>query len=248
MNATTQSTLALAQSSNTLTMSSREIAELVKSRHDSVKRTIERLSESGVIVQPPTVDEPGTDAMGRPRPISVYVFDLEHKRDSFVVVAQLSPEFTAALVDRWQELEGKQKFAVPTNLREALLLAADLEEKREAAEVRAIEAERTKALIGSRREATAMATASKEKRRADDLAVMMDYSRKYATVKRMQRLYPGQKFSWRSLKAASEELGIAPVRVFDHNYGEVCAYHDAAWRKAYDVGINQENADETGTV
>ncbi|EKG36121.1 putative phage related protein [Pseudomonas syringae pv. avellanae str. ISPaVe037] len=27
------------------------------------------------------------------------------KRDSFIVVAQLSPEFTAALVDRWQELE-----------------------------------------------------------------------------------------------------------------------------------------------
>lgn len=27
------------------------------------------------------------------------------KRDSYVVVAQLSPEFTARLVDRWQELE-----------------------------------------------------------------------------------------------------------------------------------------------
>ncbi|KAF1014473.1 MAG: hypothetical protein GAK31_01958 [Stenotrophomonas maltophilia] len=29
------------------------------------------------------------------------------KRDSIIVVAQLSPEFTARLVDRWQELEAK---------------------------------------------------------------------------------------------------------------------------------------------
>lgn len=28
-----------------------------------------------------------------------------NKRDTLVVVAQLSPEFTARLVDRWQELE-----------------------------------------------------------------------------------------------------------------------------------------------
>lgn len=39
-----------------LSMTSREIADLVGSRHDSVKRTIERLSESGVIQLPPTVE------------------------------------------------------------------------------------------------------------------------------------------------------------------------------------------------
>ena len=38
-----------------MTMSSREIADLVGARHDSVKRTIERLSD-GVISQPPLVD------------------------------------------------------------------------------------------------------------------------------------------------------------------------------------------------
>ena len=39
-----------------LTMSSREIADLVDSRHDSVKRTIERLVVQGVIESPPLVD------------------------------------------------------------------------------------------------------------------------------------------------------------------------------------------------
>ena len=38
------------------TMSSKQIADVVNSRHDSVKRTIERLAEKGVISQPPLVD------------------------------------------------------------------------------------------------------------------------------------------------------------------------------------------------
>lgn len=101
-------------------ITSTEIAELVGSRHDSVKRTIERLVEAGVIVQPPLVDEPGTDAMGRPRPVQVFRFSGEQgKRDSIIVVAQLSPEFTAKLVDRWQELESRASH--PLSPAEALL-------------------------------------------------------------------------------------------------------------------------------
>lgn len=78
-------------------MSSREIADLLECRHDNVKRTIERLADRGVIELPPLVEirtatNPGT----------AYLIG---KRDSYVIVAQLSPEFTARLVDRWQELE-----------------------------------------------------------------------------------------------------------------------------------------------
>ncbi|MGX4781695.1 hypothetical protein ACWCMT_09795, partial [Pasteurella multocida] len=52
---------------STLTMTSREIADLVEARHDSVKRTIDRLVLRGVIVRPPLVDEPIADMLGRPR-------------------------------------------------------------------------------------------------------------------------------------------------------------------------------------
>lgn len=81
------------------TMSSQEIADLVGSRHDKVKQSIERLVERGTISQPPVGDGP--------RSANGVVVQEYHviKRDSFIVVAQLSPEFTAALVDRWQELE-----------------------------------------------------------------------------------------------------------------------------------------------
>ncbi|MGX2974459.1 Rha family transcriptional regulator [Ursidibacter arcticus] len=109
-----------------ITMSSRDIAELVDARHDSVKRTIERLSDKGVIVRPPMVNEPIADMLGRSRTESVYHVG---KRDSYVIVAQLCPEFTARLVDRWQELENQQSPQIPQTLPEALRLAADLAEQ-----------------------------------------------------------------------------------------------------------------------
>lgn len=106
------------------TMSSREIAELVDSRHDSVKRTIEILSGKGVIVQPLAVDEQSPDTMGRPRTMQVYRLD---KRSSLIVVAQLCPEFTARIVDRWQELEAQAAAPAPAlpNYADALRQLAD---------------------------------------------------------------------------------------------------------------------------
>lgn len=87
----------------TQTMSSREIADLVEKRHDNVKRTIDSLAQAG-LVHPQIEDEPEADALGRTRVTKVYRVG---KRDSYVIVAQLSPEFTARLVDRWQELEAQ---------------------------------------------------------------------------------------------------------------------------------------------
>lgn len=109
-------------------MTSLEIAELVDKRHDNVKRTIETLIEKGVIASPQIEEKPTAG-----RPVSSYVFEGEQgKRDSIIVVAQLSPEFTARLVDRWQELEKQlnQPAQIPKTFAEALRLAADLEEQK----------------------------------------------------------------------------------------------------------------------
>lgn len=57
------------------------------------------------------VDEQSNDTMGRPRTTSVYQLD---KRSSLIVVAQLSPEFTARIIDRWQELEDQVSKPAPT--------------------------------------------------------------------------------------------------------------------------------------
>ena len=90
------------QSMNTL-----DISDLVQSRHDTVKQSTERLVERGVIAQPPMGSVVKT-VNGRDYETEVYVFTGEQgKRDSIIVVAQLCPEFTARLVDRWQELEAQ---------------------------------------------------------------------------------------------------------------------------------------------
>ena len=115
------------------TMSSIEIAELVEARHDNVKRTIQTLAGRGVITLPQyeEVSNPGPG----PKLIGAYRLG---KRDSFVVVAQLSPEFTGRVVDRWQELEAQvaqqpqaPAFALPKTFAEALRLSADLQEANE---------------------------------------------------------------------------------------------------------------------
>ncbi|MEG9624954.1 phage antirepressor KilAC domain-containing protein [Pseudomonas guariconensis] len=113
-----------------MSMTSLDIAELVRSQHANVKISIERLMDRGVI-QGIALQELSTPSG---QTAKAYVFTGEQgKRDSIVVVAQISPEFTARLVDRWQELEAqvaKPAFAVPTSFAEALRLAGELEEQR----------------------------------------------------------------------------------------------------------------------
>ncbi|KAA6043852.1 DNA-binding protein, partial [Pantoea sp. Bo_2] len=91
---------------NKPSMTSLDIAELVGSRHSDVKRSIERLAERCTIRLPPTAFVERINNLGHAVKGEVYNFEGEEgKRDSIVVVAQLSPEFTARLVDRWRELE-----------------------------------------------------------------------------------------------------------------------------------------------
>ncbi|EIG8441784.1 phage antirepressor KilAC domain-containing protein [Escherichia coli] len=116
--------------SNAIKMTSIEIAELVGSRHDKVKQSIERLAVRGVIRNPPMVAFEKINNLGLLRGVEAYVFEGEQgKRDSIIVVAQLSPEFTARLVDRWRELEGATA-KIPQTFSEALRLAADLEDQK----------------------------------------------------------------------------------------------------------------------
>lgn len=99
-----------------LTMSTREIASLLNKAHSNIKISAERLAEKGTIaLQGSSFEHNGNQ----------YNEWLLNKRDSLVLVAQNSPEFTAAIVDRWQELESRQQPKIPNNFAEALQLAAD---------------------------------------------------------------------------------------------------------------------------
>lgn len=105
--ATDSSVLLDSQNMTRQVMSSREIADLVGSRHDDVKRSIERLAARRVISQPPMADGPKS---GNGVVVQEYQIC---KRDTYIIVAQICPEFTAALVDRWSELESRQSLTLP---------------------------------------------------------------------------------------------------------------------------------------
>lgn len=106
-----------------LTMSSQDIASLVDSRHDKVKQSIERLAAKGIIQLPPMGEVKNSQGQS----VSIYHIG---KRDSYVIVAQLSPEFTARLVDRWQELESNNQKQLPSNYIEALEALVESEKQK----------------------------------------------------------------------------------------------------------------------
>lgn len=110
---------------NQNSITSLDISELVQSRHDKVKQSTERLAEREVIGLPP-MGVVVKEANNRTYNVDVYVFSGEQgKLDSITVVAQLCPEFTAALVKRWYELENQNAAQLPQTFAEALQLAAD---------------------------------------------------------------------------------------------------------------------------
>lgn len=125
--------ISLVGNKETLTMSSREIAELVGKQHSNIKISAERLAAIGLI---------GTLALqGFTHNGNKYTEYLFNKRDSLVLVAQNCPTFTAKIVDRWQELEKQvlqkqNNFIIPQTYSEALLLAGKLAQDNERLEAK----------------------------------------------------------------------------------------------------------------
>lgn len=106
----------LIQRTVNLTMSTREIAQLLNKQHSNIKVSAERLAEKG------TIALQGSDFEHNGNTYTEYLLN---KRDTLILVAQNCPEFTAAIVDRWQELEEQQAPRLPQTFAEALQLAAD---------------------------------------------------------------------------------------------------------------------------
>ncbi|NCB17313.1 MAG: phage antirepressor protein [Synergistales bacterium] len=123
-------------------------------------------------------------------------------------------------------------YAAPQTYPEALRALANEYEMRALAEAQRDEAIRTKALIGSKREATAMATASVAKRRAEALAEKIGESVTWKAVKSIRWLldiFAESKGMWSSvgkkLKALSDEMGYDVRTIENSDYGQVNAYH-----------------------
>ena len=125
---------------------------------------------------------------------------------------------------------------IPQDLPTALRAYANEVEQKELALKQRDQALATKAWIGSKREATAMATASAAKREAQKLQIQLDQNEDWATVKKVEFALGGA-YDWRKLTATSAELKIERIDVPDKNYGTVKSYHKYVWLKAYGIDI-----------
>lgn len=220
-----------------LTMSSLEISELTGKEHKNVIRDIrimlDELKKDGSDLSHVREDK---DARGY-----TAMFHLNRELTDTLLTGYSIP-LRRKVIARWHELEAKAAQPQPTvALPQDYITALEYLLESKKAEQLAI-AERdhaiaTKAQIGHQREATAMATASVAVRQVESLKTKLDESQQWATIKRMEMAYHGQKFDWRLLKAASTDLGLKTKPVFDANYGTVNAYHADAWLEAYAIEI-----------
>lgn len=113
----------LKQTEQSMTMSSREIAEVCEARHNDVVVTIERLFEKGLLRESrKTLREYMSPNGGRP----TMVYDLT-KNDSLKIVSGYSDEVRSNLIDRWAYLEQNNVVNLedPSQLRSLLLNYAE---------------------------------------------------------------------------------------------------------------------------
>lgn len=215
-----------------LTMSSRDIAELTGKEHKNVCRVIRDLISDRIL-----------DAQVEPLKFEYrgQWFDYYElsKRDSFVVVARLSPEFTAHIVDRWQELEQQLNpaFNLPQDLPTALRALADTHEQLQQAQFEREIAIKTKAHISDKKTATAMATASNAVQENTRLKDQIGQSKRNATVLAVERL-TGHSYTWPPLNKWCKAHGVKPQKVHDDRYGKVNTYPNQAWQDVYSVNLS----------
>ena len=224
------------------TMTSLEIAELTGKRHDHVLRDIRSmLNELYGADRLPSFEE----TVERLNPsggasIKSPAFRLP-RREVEILVTGYSITLRAKVIDRLRELESE--VARPRELSRLELIQMALAAEQE--KIR-IEAERdhaiaTKAQIGSKREASAMATASAAVREVNRLKGELGKNSKHATVIAVERA-TGKRFpknAYVALRRWCKRNNAQAVDVVDERYGSVKAWPAGAWLEAFDICLEK---------
>jgi len=121
---------------------------------------------------------------------------------------------------------------------EILTLAMESEKGRLLAVEQRDHAIATKALIGSRREATAMATASAAVREVARLRDELGFGTRHATILQVENT-TGRSFRFLPLRDWCDANSVAAESVPDKRYGSVKAWPAGAWLDAYSIDISK---------
>lgn len=122
---------------------------------------------------------------------------------------------------------------------ELLQLAMESEQARLTAEAERDQAIATKALIGRKREATAMATAAAATKKARSLEEKLGFCSRHATVAAVEKETGAKlpKNAYVALRAWCKANGVTPAEVADERYGTVKAWPAGAWLFAFDIDL-----------
>jgi phage regulator Rha-like protein len=219
-------------------MTSREIAALTGKHHfhvttDILKMLVE-LGEDATAFRDIYVD-----SMNRPQ--IGYALNREL---TDTLLTGYSAKLRRVVIARWHELEAEKAGAVLNTDESRLLMIQELATKQLALihENKQIAIERdhaiaTKAQIGSKREATSMATASAARKESAKLKEQLGFNADHATVTAVQNA-TGEKFDWLPMRRWCKLAGLPPKDVQDKRYGTVKAWPAAAWMKCYAVSLD----------
>lgn len=156
------------------------------------------------------------------------------KRVAIRFAQWLSDEFAIWVDTQIEELLTKGVVAMPTSYRDAiaqLLIEIDAKE----------EAIRTKAEIGSRREATSMATAGIATKQRNAMSITVDKHQAWASVLRVEQV-TGKKYSWKLLKEYCLEHNLEIKKVnsgMETRFSQVNTYPAEAWYECYGIDVTE---------
>ncbi|MEX6158874.1 hypothetical protein [Providencia manganoxydans] len=130
----------------------------------------------------------------------------------------------------------RKNSGLPVNYIEALENLLQSEKEKAVIAAERDHAVETKAWIGHKREATAMATASKAVREKNALAAKIGESKKHATVLSVEKKLD-KKFKWHPLRKWCLENNVTPMEVHDDRYGSVKSWPAEAWKAVHGVEL-----------
>lgn len=165
---------------------------------------------------------------------------LNEQQSTLLITYMRNSEIVRTFKKRLVKAFYDKKSQVPQSFAEALRLAADKAEEVERLAIERDHAVATKAQIGSRREATAMATAAKHKREAEKLKDELGRNSRHATIIAVERA-TGLKFpknAYVALRKWCKKNGTQAVEVMDDRYGHVKAWPAGAWLAEYDIVLS----------
>ncbi|WP_275628808.1 hypothetical protein [Pseudomonas sp. 273] len=182
------------------------------------------------------------DSYGRPR--RGYRFP---KRESCLMAMSYSYDLQAAVFDHMTALEEKLKSLPDVSSHEGALLALQGSVEQQLAlisENKQLAAERdhaiaTKAQIGSRREAQAMAAASSAVRQVRRLEDELGRGTRFATVTAVE-IATGTEYPFNAyvhLRKWCKTNGVQPEIVPDRRFGKVKAWPAGAWAAVYQIDL-----------